>query len=217
MKKIFVILLIIVLNIFLLNNLFAAELSERDKLSKTINSAWNSYKNIYEPWTDDYIDAKKRYDDAMTKRDALDKAAEKPKEEPKNPEESTEDAAAEAWTDPKPVGPECWFDVDEWPGSIKDAIDWCLAWSALVDWQNVKLESWFWTKIKNWVNNIALYLWVFAVWSIVYWGLMMTLSSWEEEKVNKAKDIIKWGIIWFLGVISASAIINLVVKIMYSL
>lgn len=105
-----------------------------------------------------------------------------------------------------------WFDV--W-----SALDECLNWSKLVDWNDAKIvTSWGLSlKIKAWVNNIALYLWVFAVWSIVYGWLMMTLSTGEEEKIKKAKDIVKWWILWFLWIISASAIINLIVKIMYSL
>jgi hypothetical protein len=64
---------------------------------------------------------------------------------------------------------------------------------------------------------LALFLWVLAVGTIVYGAFLLTLSAWEDEKVKKAKDIIKWGIIWFLGVISASGIIFLIVNIMYSI
>jgi|SaaInlStandDraft_6_1057023.scaffolds.fasta_scaffold00586_5 hypothetical protein len=111
---------------------------------------------------------------------------------------------------------ECNPDLDtDW--TIWEALDGCLNDSKLVDWWNVKVAWWFWNVIKTWVNNISIYLWVFAVWSIVLWALMMTLSGWEEEKINKAKDIIKWWIIWFLWLIFASAIINLVIRIMYSL
>ena len=101
--------------------------------------------------------------------------------------------------------------------NIDDALTDCLSDSDLVNWFDVTVDWWFWTQIKTWTNNISLYLWIFAVWSIVFWSLMMTLSAWEEEKIKKAKDIIKWGIIWFLWIIFASAIINLVVKIMYSI
>lgn len=102
---------------------------------------------------------------------------------------------------------------------VWQALDDCLKWSKLVNWANADINAWWGVanKIKIWVDNIALYLWIFAVWSIVYWWLMMTLSAWEDEKIKKAKDIVKWGIIWFLWLISASAIISLVVKIMYSL
>lgn len=221
MKKIFIVILIFILNIFLVNNLFAAELSPRDTLSKEINSAWNSYMNVYEEWSDKYNDAKARYDQAIKDRDALDKSAadKKAADEEKAAEEKTDpDAEKKEWEEEWVAALwECWIDVEAGDVKIWDALDNCLAWSALVNWEKVKLDWWFWVKIKNWVNNIALYLWVFAVWSIVFWGLMMTLSSWEEEKVKKAKDIIKWGIIWFLWLISASAIINLIVKIMYSL
>jgi len=99
------------------------------------------------------------------------------------------------------------------------ALDNCLSNSDLVDWKNVKVKAWGWfqNQIQAWTKNIALYLWVFAVWSIVLGGLMLTLSAWEEEKVKKAKDIVKWWIIWFLWIITASAIISIVVRIIYSI
>jgi len=108
------------------------------------------------------------------------------------------------------------FDWDtEW--DVWTALDDCLDNSSLIDPGNSDVESWLWVKIKSWTDNIALYLWLFAVWSIVIWWLMMTLSTWEDEKIKKAKDMVKWGIIWFLAIIFASAVVNLVVKIMYSI
>jgi len=105
-----------------------------------------------------------------------------------------------------------WDDV--WSG-----LDTCLKNSDLVNWKSVKLEAWgwFWLQIQQWTKNIALYLWVFAVWSVVIGSLMLTLSAWEEEKIKKAKDVVKWGLIWFIWIVSASAIISLVVRIMYSI
>jgi len=113
---------------------------------------------------------------------------------------------------------DCRYNFDVENANIWDALDNCLEWVKLVTakWE-MKIEGKFWNQIKSWTNNIALYLWVFAVWSIVFGGLMMTISVWEEEKIKKAKDIVKWWIIWFLWIIFASAIINLVVKIMYSI
>ncbi|MFK7780616.1 MAG: hypothetical protein QM490_05805 [Candidatus Gracilibacteria bacterium] len=101
---------------------------------------------------------------------------------------------------------------------VGQALDNCLEGSKLIIGTDAGIDSGgVSVKIKSWVDNIALYLGVFAVGSIVYGGLMMTLSAGEEDKITKSKDIVKWGIVGFLGVISASAIINLIVKIMYSL
>lgn len=114
--------------------------------------------------------------------------------------------------------PNCTYDADNWNIKVWSALDDCLAWSALVDWSNVTVnKGWFADKVINWVDNISIYLWVIAVGSIVYWALIMTLSAWEDEKITKAKNIIKWWIVWFIWLISAAAIINLVVSIMYSL
>lgn len=114
----------------------------------------------------------------------------------------------------------CSWDPETSNNNISWQLNSCLNWSSLVNsWKNLDVSenSTFWNKIKTWVNNISVYLLVLAVFAIVYWGLMMTLSTWDDEKINKAKNIIKWWVLWFLALILASAIINLVVKIMYSL
>lgn len=114
----------------------------------------------------------------------------------------------------------CSYDVDSsLSPDVWNQLDSCLQWSSLVDWNDVSIDWgwWFGQKIRNVVYNISLYLWVFAVWSIVYGWLMWTISAWEEEKITKGKNIIKWGIIWFIWLISVSTVINLVVKIMYSI
>ena len=94
----------------------------------------------------------------------------------------------------------------------------CLNDLDLVDWSNANIDNW-WLQdlINNIVAKIWTYLWLLAVWAIVYGWLLMTLSTWDDEKIKKAKDIIKWALIGFLGVIFASSIILLVVNVMYSL
>jgi hypothetical protein len=43
------------------------------------------------------------------------------------------------------------------------------------------------------------------------------LSGGNDDKIKKAKDIVKWWIVWFLWVISAGLLIALVVNIMFSI
>jgi len=95
-------------------------------------------------------------------------------------------------------------------------LDNCLKDSKLV-WTNAKIWWGFDTTIKKWTTNISLFLWIAAVLWIVYGAFSMTISAWEDEKVNKAKWIIKWSIIWFIWLITASFLINLVVRLFYSL
>ncbi len=113
---------------------------------------------------------------------------------------------------------DCSYDFDNQSLDVWTALDWCIRDSKLVNWEDLWIDDGsFSDQVEWWVDNIALYLWVFAVWSIVLGAIMMTISWWEEEKIKKGKDIVKWGIVWFLAVIWASAVINLVVKIMYSI
>jgi len=97
-------------------------------------------------------------------------------------------------------------------------IDWCLEGSLLVepDWNTI-IEDWFKTKVLSWIVKIAWFLGLMAIWAIVWWGFMMTISTWEEEKIKKSKDMVKWAILWFLWIVLASSLIALVVNFMYSL
>lgn len=103
--------------------------------------------------------------------------------------------------------------------AVWSALDECLQWSALVDGTGleIKKDSNVAQTIKSWINNISLYLWILAVWSIVLGSLMMTLSGGEDEKLKKWKDIVKWWILWFVLLLSVSAIVNLIVKIMFTI
>lgn len=83
-------------------------------------------------------------------------------------------------------------------------------------WNNLKVDGWFKTKIIQWTTKIATFLALWAIFSIVFGSLKMVLSRWEEEAIKKAKDIIKWWMIWLLWVVSAGFIISVVVKLVYS-
>lgn len=85
-------------------------------------------------------------------------------------------------------------------------------------WTNVDkytVETWFKTQISTIVKNISIALSLIAVWALVFAGLKMTLSQWKDEDIKKAKDIIKWTIIWYLALISAWAIIAIVINFIY--
>ncbi len=75
--------------------------------------------------------------------------------------------------------------------------------------------DWFSQLISKFVINISKLLFILAVWALVYASYLLVLSGWEDEKIKKAKDIIKWTIIWFIWLISAWLIIMLIVKMWY--
>jgi hypothetical protein len=69
--------------------------------------------------------------------------------------------------------------------------------------------------INRWTTQLSALLGLLAVGAIVYGGLMMTISWWDDEKIKKWKDIVKWSMLWFLGLIAASWIVRLVVEVMF--
>jgi hypothetical protein len=60
-----------------------------------------------------------------------------------------------------------------------------------------------------------LLLWIAAIWAVAYWGITIIISAWEDEWVTKWKSIIKWAVLWFVWLVSASGLITLVINIMY--
>ena len=104
----------------------------------------------------------------------------------------------------------------EW-WSVAWQFDNCLSWTQLVDSAgDMRLDGGFRIQVMNWTTNIATLLWLLAIGGIVYGWFLMTLSAWEDEKIKKWKDIVKWSLIWFLALISASALVRIVIEFIYS-
>lgn len=102
--------------------------------------------------------------------------------------------------------------------SISDNLDYCLNNSELVKWwDDAQIWSWFDWFVKKITNSVSLFLSILSVFGIVYGSAMLVFSAWEDEKINKAKTTVKWSIIWFLAIILASTIINILVKVIYSI
>jgi hypothetical protein len=109
-----------------------------------------------------------------------------------------------------------WDCTYDWNWNPLSSLQNCFNGSALVEGET-EITSWFAYTLKKWTNTISTFLAVFAVFWIVFGGFRFTMSVWEDEKITKAKNIIKWAIVGFLWVLTASLIINLVINVMYSL
>jgi len=89
--------------------------------------------------------------------------------------------------------------------------------SSVIPVTNATIEDGFKTMIVKWIDNIAVLLWVMAVGSLIYGALSMTLSTLDDEKIKKSKDIVKWSLIWFVAILSATTIVTLVINFMYEI
>ena len=103
-------------------------------------------------------------------------------------------------------------------GSINytGALEGCLNDTSLVNSWSLEASDWFKKFILNLIKIIAGFFALLAVWALVYGALMLTLSAWEDEKIKKAKDIVKWALIWFLAIISSGALITIIIEVFYS-
>ena len=110
-----------------------------------------------------------------------------------------------------------WYAQDcDFDGEIISSLDNCLEDSDLVNPWDGLLESGVKDQLVYWVMQLWGLLGLLAVWSLVYGALMMTLSGWDDEKVKKWKDIVKWTLLGFLVLISAGALIRLVIEVVFS-
>ncbi len=108
-----------------------------------------------------------------------------------------------------------WCTYSEW-SSLSSFLDGCKP-EKVVSGGNMSIEGWFKTKINTWIQNLALVLWVAAVASLVYAALLFQFANGEDEKIKKAKDIVKWTLIWFLLLISSGGIVYVVINVMFGL
>jgi len=110
-----------------------------------------------------------------------------------------------------------WCDFN---GNIWQSLDGCFTDTKVVsppEDLEVVDGGWFNTFLLLWVNALAWVLAIAAVGAIAYGSLMFTISAWEDEKITKWKDIIKWWILGFIGIITANALIELVINILYDI
>ena len=129
------------------------------------------------------------------------------------------------------VSANCDFDPNaEW-ANIWSSLNDCFNWddstlvttdSIEIGWQNIwsvdlSIEWWFKYTVERMVRTIWSVLAILAVGAIVYGSLLLVLSGWEEEKLKKWKDVVKWSMLGFLWVIFAGVLITIVVNVMFSL
>lgn len=109
---------------------------------------------------------------------------------------------------------DCKFDEENY--DISWFLDKCkaknLAWKADYD-----LEEGAKTQVNTWITNVSLILWFIAVAMLVYAGMLFQFSAGEDEQINKAKNVVKMTLIWFVLLISASSIVYIVINVFYSL
>ena len=88
-------------------------------------------------------------------------------------------------------------------------------WNLIQAW-DMKMETWVRRLLLHWAINLWSVFAILAVFWIVYGSFMLVISTWEEEKIKKAKNIVKWSIIWFLAVVTAGTLISIVTNFLYS-
>lgn len=86
-------------------------------------------------------------------------------------------------------------------------LPWCAEDEINIAWSNINNNVWA-NFMANIIGEFIQIVAVFAVFALIFSGIMYLLSAWEEEKANKAKKWIIWSLVWVFVSISAWWIIN---------
>lgn len=111
---------------------------------------------------------------------------------------------------------DCWYKL--WQ-DVKTSLNWCLSDTTLIKpWSDLKTTSKNFSAKIYWISKtIAGVLSLAAIFGIAYWSFLMVTAAWEDEKIKKWKDVIKWSIIGFLWVVLASSFIVLITRFIFDL
>ena len=77
-------------------------------------------------------------------------------------------------------------------------------WTVSLDNDNIVLNT-----IGNLIATTIGYIAVIAVLAVMYGGILYLLSSWEEEKTKKAKNVIIWALAWVFISVTAWTMITI--------
>ncbi len=104
-------------------------------------------------------------------------------------------------------------------GDITDLVTWCIESEGQLTVRGNDLEVWGDTNdiINDLISTLWILLSIWAIIMIVYSGLLMTLSWWNDEKVKKWKDLLKWTLIWYIALLTAWWIVSFVISLIYNI
>lgn len=125
----------------------------------------------------------------------------------------------------------CWTDTN-W--ELTDMLNGCqpdnVLWSAnktsvyKSKWISVTKSSNWWYEIKDFkakllfiTTNLVILASILAIGWIVYAWVLFTTAYWDDGKIKKAKDAIKWSLIWFLVAIISQQLINAIINLIYGI
>jgi len=58
-----------------------------------------------------------------------------------------------------------------------------------------------WDFILLAISLVVLFAWVFSIWYILWWGVLLILSWWKDEKIKPAINSIRYALIWLIVIV----------------
>lgn len=70
-------------------------------------------------------------------------------------------------------------------------------------------------KIVSVTEKLVILAMLLAIWGLVYAGFQYVTAYWDDWKNKKAKDAVKWSLIWFFVAIISQQLVNAVINLIY--
>lgn len=58
-----------------------------------------------------------------------------------------------------------------------------------------------WEFILLWISLVVLFAWIFSIAYILWWGVLLILSWWKEDKIKPAINSIRYALIWLIVIV----------------
>ena len=77
------------------------------------------------------------------------------------------------------------------------------------------LEQGLKTQVNKWIANVSLLLWFIAVAVLVYAWYLFQFAAGEDENITKAKNVVKYTLLWVFLLISSWSIVYVIINTVY--
>jgi len=72
--------------------------------------------------------------------------------------------------------------------------------SSTVNWVfTTRMEIWDFILLA--ISVVVLFAWVFSISYILWWGILLILSGWKDDKIKPAINSIRYAVIWLIVIV----------------
>lgn len=59
----------------------------------------------------------------------------------------------------------------------------------------------FWDFVLIAISSVVIFAGIFSIWYILWWGILLILSWWKDEKIKPAINSIRYALVWLILIV----------------